>query len=539
MARPETRYARNGDVHLAYQVVGQGPIDLVYVPGFINNLDLLWDEPDYARLLTRLAAFSRLILFDKRGTGLSDPVAEVPTLEQRMDDVRAVMDAADSDRAVILGASEGGAMAALFAATHPARTRSLVLYGAYACFAVFVSPPERAASLIAEIEAEWGSGFLLRHFAPARQSEPALRAWWARHERLGASPRMAARLVQMNAGIDIRPVLPAVRVPTLVLHRTGDTRVSPAAGRFLAEHIEGARLAELSGDAHPIWLGDVDSIADEVEAFVTGTRPGRVDVPDRVLATVLAAEVADPERGAAALGDAAWCGRLDGYRAEAQGLLAEYRARSAGAVRADGALLASFDGPARAVRCAAALREAAQHRLGRGLRCGLHVGEVAVSSEPGGAVGLALHVALRVAALAKPGEVLVSGTVRDLVAGSGLRFRERENRLPLGPEAGGVRLLLLALAGDSQETRGQADRATTTTGTVPVKHSGAAELGELSPRERDVLRLIARGLSNSAIAASLGVSEHTVKRQAANVLLKLGLPTRAAAAALAARAGLV
>lgn len=357
MARPETRYARNGDVHLAYQVVGQGPIDLVYVPGFINNLDLLWDEPDYARLLTRLAAFSRLILFDKRGTGLSDPVAEVPTLEQRMDDVRAVMDAAGSDRAVILGASEGGAMAALFAATHPARTRSLVLYGAYACFAVFVSPPERTAALIAEIEAEWGSGFLLRHFAPARQSEPALRAWWARHERLGASPRMAAQLVQMNAGIDIRPVLPAVRVPALVLHRAGDTRVSPAAGRFLAEHIEGARLAELSGDAHPIWLGDVDSVADKVEAFVTGTRPGRIDAPDRVLATVLAAEVADPERGAAALGDAAWCGRLDGYREEAHGLLAEYRARSAGAVRADGALLASFlrrPGPCRALRGGAA-----------------------------------------------------------------------------------------------------------------------------------------------------------------------------------------
>jgi pimeloyl-ACP methyl ester carboxylesterase/DNA-binding CsgD family transcriptional regulator len=535
MARPETRYARNGEIHLAYQVIGHGPVDLVYVPGFINNLDLQWEHEAYARLLNRFAAFSRLILFDKRGTGLSDPVVDAPTLEERMDDVRAVMDAVGSERAVLLGASEGGAMAALFAATHPGRTRGLVLYGAYPSYAAFVAPADRLAPFLAEIDTEWGTGFLPRHFAPLDHVDPVRRAWWARFERLGASPRMAQQLVRMNASIDIRAVLPSIRVPTLVIHRTGDVRVPLAAGRVLVSAIADARLAELPGDAHPIWTGDVEPIADEVEAFVTGVRPPVAPQgADRVLATVLAAEVGDGERGAVALGDAAWCGRLDAYRSEAATIVSGFGARSRISVRADGALLAAFDGPARAVRCAAALREAAQRSLGRGLRCGLHVGEVgAALSDAAMAGGLALHVALRIAALARPGEVLVSGTVRDLVAGAGLRFREREARLPLGPEAGGVRLLLLALAADD------AAPARAPAGGAAAQEAGLAVVAELSPREREVLCLMARGLSNPAIAASLGVSEHTVKKQVGNVLLKLGLPSRAAAAAMAARAGLV
>ncbi|WP_207539683.1 alpha/beta fold hydrolase [Sabulicella rubraurantiaca] len=540
MARPQTRYARNGEVHLAYQVVGNGPVDLVYVPGFINNLDLQWEHEGYAHLLSRLASFSRLILFDKRGTGLSDPVTEAPTLEQRMDDVRAIMDAVGSERAFLVGASEGGAMTALFAATYPERTRGLVLYGAYPSFAAYVSGPEKTEQFLADIEAGWGTGMMLERFDPVHQFDPDLRAWWSRHERLGASPRMAQQLVRMNASIDIRPILPAIRVPTLVLHRAGDTWIGHEAGPFLEAHIPAARLVTVPGDAHPIWMGDVAPVADEIEAFVTGQRPSAPLTVDRVLATVLVAEIADPERGAAALGDAVWCARLDRWRAEANAVLAaKSGVRPGASLLSDGTLLASFDGPARAVRCAVALREAAQRLLDRGLRCGLHVGEVAAAplGEAGANAGLALHVARRVAALAAPGEVLVSGTVRDLVAGSGLRFREREARLPLGPEAGGVRLPLLAFAADDAAALGPP----VTGAPVPTAPPGdalPAGLAELSPREREVLRLMARGLSNPAIAASLGVSENTVKRQAANVLLKLGAPSRTAAAALAIRAGL-
>lgn len=536
MVRPETHYTRNAGVHLAYQVVGNGPVDLVYVAGFITNLELQWEEPAYRRLLERFAGFSRLILFDKRGSGLSDPVAQVPSLEQRMDDVRAVMDAVGSRRAFLLGASEGGAMSALFAATHPERTRGLVLYGAYPAYS-FAHPLGEVPDFLAAIDAEWGTGFLLRYFAPDSMSDPAVRAWWARFERLAASPGMAKQLVQMNASIDIGEVLSSIRVPTLVIHRRQDARVPLRAGQFLADHIPGARLAVIEGVGHPIFLDAQDPVVEEVQAFVTGSRPPVApSLPDRVLATVLVAEVADAEHGAAELGDAAWCERLAKYRQQVTQLLTEFQARPAtSSVRADGALVAAFDGPARAVRCAIALRETARGVLGRVLRCGLHVGEVAAElaeEQDGRSVGgLALHVALRIAALAKPGEVLVSGTLRDLVAGSGLRFRERDARLPLGPAAGGVRLQLLALAADDRNgkepVRGE-----------PTASATAGEIAELTRRERQVLGLIARGLSNAAIASTLGVSENTVKRQTGSVLLKLGVPTRAAAAALAARQGL-
>ncbi len=536
MARPETHYTRNDGVHLAYQVVGNGPVDLVYVAGFITNLELQWEDPAYRRLLEKFAGFSRLILFDKRGSGLSDPVAQVPSLEQRMDDVRAVMDAVESRQAFLLGASEGGAMSALFAATYPERTRGLILYGAYPSYS-FAHPLGEVREFLAAIDAEWGTGFLLRYFAPDFLSDPAVRSWWARFERLAASPGMAKQLVQMNASIDIGEVLSSIRVPTLVIHRRQDSRVPLRAGEFLANHIPGARLAVIEGVGHPIFLDAQDPIVEEVQTFVTGSRPSVArSGPDRVLATVLVAEVADAERSAAELGDTAWCGRLEAYRQHATQLLEEFQARPAAwSVRADGALVAAFDGPARAVRCAAALREAARGVLGRVLRCGLHVGEVAAGlqeEQDGGAVGgLALHVALRIAALAKPGEVLVSGTLRDLVAGSGLRFRERDARLPLGPAAGGVRLQLLSLAADDRNGQEPAR-------SEPAGNATASEIAELTRRERQVLRLIARGLSNSAIGSTLGISENTVKRQAASVLMKLGVPTRAAAAALAARQGL-
>jgi len=534
MAQPETRYARSGDVHVAYQVHGNGPVDLVFVPGFVSNLAVMWERPSYARFLTRLGTFSRVIHFDKRGTGLSDRVTDIPTLEQRMDDVRAVMDAAGSGSAVVFGTSEGGPMALLFAAAYPERVRALVLYGSYACYSVYVQSPDRVRRYMADIEAGWGTGVTLPYFAPAQASDPELRAWWKRLEQHGASPGAALQVVRMNAEIDVRPVLPSIKVPTFVIHRTADPRVPAEAGRLLAATIPGARLVELPGDAHPFSIGDADRVADEIEGFVTGVRPDPASAAgDRRLAAVLAAELDGADRIAAALGDEVWAARMAGYRAGLETVVEAFRGRAAATPGADGTCLALFDGPARAVRCGAALREAAERRLGCGLRCGVHVGEVA---EPPGSQtegGATLHAARRIAWVAKAGEVLVSGTVRDLVAGSGLRFRDRHARLPGGPGVEAHRLPLLALAGD--------DRPPATSAQPPPRADAPSPacLAELSPREREVLRLIARGLSNPAIAASLSVSEHTVKRQAASILTKLGLPSRAAAAAVAARAGLL
>jgi pimeloyl-ACP methyl ester carboxylesterase/DNA-binding CsgD family transcriptional regulator len=273
MSLPATRYAKSGDVHIAYQVVGEGPLDIVFVQGFISNLEVQWEEPGLAHLLNRLAAFSRLILFDKRGSGLSDRTAEMPDLPTRMDDVRAVMDAAGSSRAALIGASEGGPMSILFAATYPERTRALVLYGSYAHFHSWVLSPEQVASFIANADRSWGTGESLRSFAPGMLGNPRFQAWWARFERLGATPEAAMQLARMNSQIDVRPMLARVRVPTLVIHRRDDTRVPVAAGRDLAAGIPGARYVEVPGTDHPIWVGDSDVVVDEIEAFLTGWRP--------------------------------------------------------------------------------------------------------------------------------------------------------------------------------------------------------------------------------------------------------------------------
>ena len=272
MKPPETRYARSGDVHIAYQVLGQGPLDLVFVPGFVSNLEHHWEDPGFSHLLHRLASFCRLIQFDKRGTGLSDhvPVSDLPSLEARMDDVRAVLDAVGSKRAALLGASEGGPLAMLFAATYPERTRALVLYGSYAHFHSWVMPPERLEEFVARAETVWGRGDMLINFAPGMRQNERFRDWWARFERLGASPAAAIALARMNADIDVRRVLPAIRVPTLVLHRTGDVRVNVAAGRYLAQFIDGAKYVELPGSDHLVWVGDVDRIVDEIETFLIG-----------------------------------------------------------------------------------------------------------------------------------------------------------------------------------------------------------------------------------------------------------------------------
>lgn len=522
MTRPETRYARSGDVHLAFQVHGDGPIDIVVVPGFVSNVDQAWDMPGTARLLSRLGGFARVIHFDKRGTGLSDRVADIPSLEQRMDDLRAVMDAAGSERAVVFGLSEGGGMSMLFAAAHPGRVRALALFGAYASYSAHVLSGARFARYLADIEAGWGSGISLRWLAPRWADRPEVRAAWARLEQHGASPHAALQVVAMNARIDIRDLLPTIRVPTLVLHRRDDPRVPFAAAEFIAERIPGARLVALEGDAHPPGLGDVDAIADEVEAFVTGVRPRPTPVIEARLAAILATEPASAFGGGAAA-------QLDRYRAAAEETLAHLGGQALGpAVSPEGASLAAFDGPARAVRAGVALAAAAEVALGTRLRAGVHVGELTVTPEGAASGGLALGVARAIARHARAGEILVSSTVRDLVAGAGLRLRERELRLPLA-ETGGARLTLLAYAGEERERAAPSATPAAT----------PAALDDLSARERDVLRRLAQGLSNPAIAAALGLSEHTVKRHVANILLKLALPTRAAAAALAARSGLV
>ena len=418
---PETHYARSGHVRIAYQVVGNGPLDLVVVPGYISNLDHVWDEPGLAHFLSRLSAFSRLILFDKRGTGLSDRLGDLPTLEERMDDVRAVMDAVGSKQAALFGISEGGAMSILFAATYPERTRALVLYGSYGHFPTWVLPPEKFDAFINFIEKAWGTGASLNVFAPSKVSDERFKKWWSRFERLGASPSAAIALMRMNNEIDIRHVLSAIRVPTLVLHRTGDPRVNVEAGRYLGSSIPEARYVELPGADHVPWVGEVDRLADEIEEFLTGSR---ADVePDRVLATVLFTDIVDSTKRAVELGDRRWRILLEQHDGIVRQELGRYRGREIKTL-GDG-FLATFDGPARAVRCALSIAGAVRS-IGLEVRSGVHTGEVEVRGEDIG--GVAVHIAARIAAMANTGEVLVSSTVRDLVAGSNLSFCERGAR---------------------------------------------------------------------------------------------------------------
>ncbi len=424
---PPIQYARSGDLRIAYQVVGNGPFDLVFVPGFISNLDHNWEDPGFAHFLNRLSAFCRLILFDKRGTGLSDRSDRLPTLEERMDDVRAVMDAVDCRQATLLGISEGGAMSMLFAATYPERIRALALYGTYGHFPSWVMPPDKMAGFLDTIGRIWGTGESMRIFAPSRVNDATFRQWWARFERLGASPSAAIELMRMNADIDVRHILPSIRVPTLVLHRSGDARVNVEAGRYLGTSIPGARYVELPGDDHAAWSGDADRLVDEVEEFLTGSRPQAE--PDRVLATVLFTDIVDSTRRAAALGDRQWRQLLARHDEMVRQHIARFRGREIKTL-GDG-FLATFDGPARAVRCACGL-VGALRSLDLELRAGIHTGEIELLG--GDVGGLAVNIASRVTDLAGAGEVLVSSTVRDLVAGAGLHFADRGNHPVKGLE---------------------------------------------------------------------------------------------------------
>ncbi|CAH1648175.1 Adenylate cyclase [Hyphomicrobiales bacterium] len=415
--QPETHYAKSGEVRIAYQILGNGPIDLVFVPGFISNLDHSWDEPTLAYFLTRLANFSRLILFDKRGTGLSDRIGNLPTLEERMDDVRAVMDAAGSKRAALFGVSEGGAMSLLFAATYPERCTALTLYGTYAHFFSYVLPPDRFEVFVAGIDERWGSGASLAAFAPSKVGDGPFTAWWARFERLGASPSAVISLMRMNTEIDVRHVLPVIHTPTLVLHRVGDTRVNVEGGRNIAQGIPGSRYVELPGNDHVLWAGDVDVATDAIEEFLTGSR--HHNESDRVLTTVLFTDIVDSTRRLTELGDHAWKGLIDRHDHIVRQELARYRGREVKTL-GDG-FVATFDGPARAVRCASAIADTVRS-LGLEVRSGVHTGEVELKGED--IAGIAVNTAARVSSVAGPGEVLVSSTVRDLVAGSGIRFTE-------------------------------------------------------------------------------------------------------------------
>jgi pimeloyl-ACP methyl ester carboxylesterase/class 3 adenylate cyclase len=416
---PTTRYAKSGDAHIAYQVFGSGPVDLVYVPGFVSHLENVWDQPDLSRWLLRLARFARVIMFDKRGTGLSDRVGDLPSFDQRMDDVRAVMDSAGIDRAAVLGMSEGGPLAMLFAATYPDRCSALVLYGTFARFSSWIPTAEKLQAMLAYIDKDWGSGATSEHFAPSRRDDPAFQQWVGRFERLGASPSAAMALMRMNSQVDVTGILAAIRVPTLVIHRTGDQVVAVDGGRFLAEHIPGARYVELPGIDHFAYIGDNTSkIVDQIEEFLTGSTA--TAEMDRVLATVLFTDIVGSTARAEKLGDQRWRGILDVHHAVVRRELARFQGREIKSM-GDG-FLAVFDGPARAIRCASGISEAVR-ALGIEIRTGLHTGEVELSEDD--VRGIAVHIAARVAALAGAGEVLVSRTVRDLVAGSGIQFIER------------------------------------------------------------------------------------------------------------------
>lgn len=425
--QPQTRYAQSGDVNIAYQVVGEGPIDLVFVMGWVSNIDEFWAEPSFARFLQRLASFSRLIIFDKRGTGLSDRVHEsqLPALEQRMDDVRAVMDAAGSKKAALLGISEGGPMCAVFAATYPERTEALMMFGAYPRAAdapdyVWGRNQEWVKRWIEDIRTGWGSRPVgLEARAPSRTQDERFREWWTRYLVRSASPSAVLALTRMNMEIDVRHVLPAIRVPTLIMHRVGDRALDVRGARYMAEKIPRAKYLEYPGDDHLPWTtGDVDMILGDIEQFVTGAR--HAPEADRVLATVMFADIVDSTQRAAALGDRAWREQLQQFYGLVRDELQRFRGREIDTA-GDG-YFATFDGPARGVRCAQAIAKDVS-RIGLTIRAGLHTGEVEVLGEK--VSGIAVHIGARVAGHAAPGEVVVSNTVKDLVAGSGLQFEDR------------------------------------------------------------------------------------------------------------------
>jgi class 3 adenylate cyclase len=421
-----TRYARSGELHIAYQVRGEQPEDLLYVPSWISQLEHYWDEPSVARYFTRLTTFRRLIMFDRRGSGMSDPVLHAPTLEEQMDDILAVMDAAGSERTAVFALLEGGALAILFAATHPDRVSELVLFEAQPrmSWAPDYDWAMRQEAREAYIEgggmANWGDGSRILSLSPAAADNPRLIEWYARLERLAASPGTAAKFMRMNGGVDVRAALPLIQAPTLIMHRVGDPFIDVRHSQYLAQHIPQAKYVELPGTAALSFGADSRLELNEIEEFLTGAMP--IHETERILATVMFSDIVDSTKHAARVGDSRWMDTLAALEESVGHELMRHRGRAVKKL-GDG-FLATFDGPARAIRCATAIREVARGTHGLEVRTGLHTGEIELVGDDD-VGGIAVHIGARVEAAARPGDVLVSGTVKDLVAGSGITFEDR------------------------------------------------------------------------------------------------------------------
>ena len=423
MSAPKTQYTKSGDITIAYQCFGSGPIDLVYAQGWLTNIEYAWEHPDYARFLSSLGSFSRVMFFDKRGTGLSDRDVGLPTLEQRTDDIRAVMDAAGSDEATLFGVSEGGNMASLFAATYPKRTSALVLYGSFARGSwapdyPWARKPEETEARLDRLERTWGEPFDLREGAPSVAHDEGARAWFAAYLRYSASPKTAKAIMFLNAQIDIREVLPTIQVPTLVLHRRDDRWWNREVGQHLADHIPGAQYLELPGEDHIPWWGDQDRLIGEVERFLIGSRCA--SSKERVLLTVLMTDIVGSTKKATDLGDKRWEAVLRQHDSLVRRQAKNFDGQEVNTT-GDGFVL-TFTGPTRAIRCAQEVQRDLK-ALGLEVRAGLHTGECEQHGDD--LSGVALHIASRILDIAPPGGILVSSTVKDLVVGSGVEFVER------------------------------------------------------------------------------------------------------------------
>jgi class 3 adenylate cyclase/pimeloyl-ACP methyl ester carboxylesterase len=471
---PETRYADSGGVSIAYQVIGDGPIDLLVAPGFISHLDMFWSFPSVPRFYEQLTSFARVILFDKRGTGVSDPVANVPTLEERIDDIRAVLDAAGSEQAALFGISEGGPMSVLFAATYPERVTALILYGSI----VWGGHPEFEEHW-AEIRAltqQWGQGHSGTFFSPSISGNAVLRRLIAVFERAAASPAMARALIDSCVEIDVRAILPSIQVPTVVIHRKDERVVPLSQSEALAAGIPGAKLVVIPGIDHNPWSGDHADITGAIAQFLTGRVAERR--PDRILTTLLFTDIVGSTERASELQDAAWREVLDAHNTTVRDALAEYRGREVNTT-GDG-FLATFDGPARAIECAGAIRDALK-TLGIDVRAGVHTGEVELLDQD--VAGVAVHLAARVCAAAGPGDIVVTSTVKDLVTGAGIDFVDRGS-----PELKGVpgQWQLFAVASD---------------GDAPAVTDPTQATAHLSRFDRAAIRIAKRAPATSRLLA--------------------------------------
>jgi pimeloyl-ACP methyl ester carboxylesterase len=432
LSPPETRYAKSGGVHIAYQEFGRGESDLVFVPGWTSHIEYAWEEPVFARFLNRLGSFCRVTWFDKRGTGLSDRDVGLPTLEQRMDDVRAVMDTVGIQRAAILGTSEGGSMSILFTATYPEKVSHLILYGAFARRIWDPDYPwaptlKQREEWIDSLERGWGSDVELETLAPSRAKDESFKKWFTTYGRLSVSPAAAVALARMNTYIDVRNVLPSIHVPTLVIHRTGDRDVNVGNGVYLSKNIPGAKFVELPGNDHAWTAGDTDAVVDQIEEFLTGVRSA--GHPDRVLSTILFTDIVDSTKKATEIGDDRWKKLLVTHNDLVRSELAKFRGRE---IKSTGdGFVAIFDGPGRGVQCAREII-ASGKKLGISIRAGLHTGECELVGND--IAGVAVHIASRISGLSDGNEVLVSSTVKDLVSGSGIQFQNIGTRSLKGVE---------------------------------------------------------------------------------------------------------